>query len=223
MIILPKRDSQNKKLGRGVRATYRTVGADGAGTCPASCSHLATGACYALGGRVALHAKRGTRDETDASALRAWVDTLPRHTLVRHHVSGDVCTDGTPDREYIRAIREAHADAPRGVRGYGYTHAWESIDPLDLSGPRLVFNASADSFEAADRAVAAGWPTTIVVAPDAPRVGTTPAGYRWVVCPNQTRGTSCADCTLCARPLGKRPIIAFRAHGGGKRKAQVSE
>lgn len=216
-MILPKRNSKNVKLGKGVRATYRTVGDDGAGTCPATCAHLASGACYAMHGRVAIHQRRAERAESDAGALLAWLATLPEDTLVRHHVSGDVCTDGTPDHNYIRALRDGHEAAASGVRGYGYTHAWKDLDPLDLNGARVTFNASADTMEDADRAADAGWPVTVVVGEEHPRLSFTPAGRRVVVCPNQTRGVTCAECLLCARPAGPgRPVVAFRVHGAGK-------
>jgi hypothetical protein len=50
------------------------------------------GGCYATSGPVALvwHGTRRTGAREDAAALRAWIRTLPRGSMIRHHVAGDI-------------------------------------------------------------------------------------------------------------------------------------
>jgi len=56
------------------------------------------GGCYAASGPVALawHGTRRSGARDDASALRAWIRTLPRGSMVRHHVAGDIGREVTP-------------------------------------------------------------------------------------------------------------------------------
>lgn len=51
-----------------------------------------TGGCYAAGGPTAIqwHGTRKTGAADDAEALRAFVDSLPFGTMLRHHVAGDI-------------------------------------------------------------------------------------------------------------------------------------
>ena len=75
-----------------------------------------------------------------------------------------------------------------------------------------------------DRAVAAGLPA-VIACPSTETRNTwhTPAGNVVLVCPAQRRDTSCSDCMLCHQGgRGRRVIVAFIAHGVGKRKADAA-
>lgn len=216
MIVLPMTPTTNAKLvgtsGAKMFATYREVGA----TCPASCPLLGAG-CYAQGGNVAMHARRGSYDATDGARFVAWVADLPHGAVVRLHVSGDVMMPGDDgatvvDAAYLDDVIRA-AGARPDVTMYGYTHAWRDIDRARFAMPaNLTINASCDTPDDVADARAAGWMTTTVVPSDttARRTGDT------VVCPEQTSGIPCVECKLCMRA---RPVtVAFRAHGSGTRK-----
>jgi len=55
----------------------------------------APGGCYAGGGNVALHWRRLSQrcdlpQETDAEGVTRFVATLPPHSILRHHIAGDL-------------------------------------------------------------------------------------------------------------------------------------
>lgn len=220
MITLPQRVSVNKKLGDGVWATYRKVGlAKEGGTCPATCSLLKSGACYALGGRVALQQRKAGQDAKDGDRLRYWLLGIPRRHKVRHLVSGDLMgEDGKVDMDFVAAIREGHEEAQ--IDGWGYTHAWRELSPLDINNKRVTFNASCESEDQAREALEAGWPTVLVLpygVEKHPRIEL--ADGRKVpvyVCPEQKNGTPCSVCKQCLRG-DRKHVVGFMAHGVKKR------
>lgn len=212
MIKLPKRDSQNRKLGKGVRATYRQVGP----TCPNECEHLKTKACYALYGFVNIHSNKSQYHETDAERLENYLLNLPEGQKVRHHVSGDFMKPGNEvDEEYVNAMVRAHHERP-DLKGWGYTHAWQQLDSKKLnSAESLAVNASCDSTEEITEAIEQGWPATTVVSEDCE--GDLIDGQRVVVCPQQTHDIPCSECMLCFRKK-RQCVVGFRVHGTGKTK-----
>jgi hypothetical protein len=195
-------------------------------TCPASCPFAGNG-CYAESGPLALHWAKITRGERGVP-FRAFLDaiaSLPLGQIWRHNQAGDLPhTAGRISRRFIRAIVAAN----RGKRGYTYTHhdlkLGENLS-LIRSANRNGFtvNVSTESESAADQAIAAGLPAVMAVASDESRTTwTTAAGNRVLVCPAQRSDTkTCADCKLCHK-RGSRVIIAFLAHGTGKRKAEAA-
>lgn len=86
----------------------------------------------------------------------------------------------------------------------GYTHQWRRKDARPF---RAAIMASCDSVADMAEAAAAGWRTF--------RVGQESAGD--ILCPS-SRGTQCADCTLCAGQRHSRaPSIYIPAHGSAAR------
>lgn len=216
MIKTPARDSQNKKLGEGVRATYREVGP----TCPATCEHLQSKSCYALYAFVNIHASKSKYSKDDAEVIYEYVTTLPQNKKIRHHVSGDFMKPGDEvDNEYINSVVSAHKERP-DVEGWSYTHAWKRLDAEHMnSAESLTVNASCDSVADVFEALENGWPATTVVDEDygggVVELGGKEA--RIVICPNQTHDLSCSECMLCFR--GERSsVVGFRVHGSGKAK-----
>lgn len=191
-------------------ATYRGVGF----SCPRWCGALGNG-CYAENGRVALQ-MIDRYSENDGAIFLRELDRIPHGAIIRLHVSGDVMTNegregsSTVDEPYLQALIDG-AKARPDVTMFGYTHAWQIIDPKRFP-KNLIMNASCDTPEDIAKARAAGWRTTTIV----------PSDTEWkrngdmVVCPNQTIGVSCAECNLCMRD---RPMtVAFKTHGSQKRK-----
>lgn len=205
-------DDGKQALWPYVFATYRRVG----DTCPLRCSfhpdhpeaRVHGQICYARKGRVPLHAQKATPDSADGDTVYRWIQGLPPGVTVRHHVSGDVYTDGVMDWDYFERLCEAHEARP-DVKGWLYTHA-PLVEFLRMreraAGTSLAVNWSCDSLDEAREQQAEGVTgLTAVVAPDADRErGVT-------ICPQQTSGISCVECGLCM--VGDRKVIVgFLAH-----------
>ncbi len=216
MIKLGPRDSQNRKLGSGVRATYREVGP----TCPRDCKHLKDKSCYALYGFVNIHSRKSPFAQDDSERLHDWLEGLPENKKVRHHVSGDFMDpSGQVDNKYLKSMVESHRRRP-DLQGWVYTHAWKEIDPKYINSTQsLTANASCDSVDDLKQAHKMGWPTTTVVSEKSSSQVIDLDGdtLRIVVCPNQTHGVSCAECMLCFRK-NRKCAVGFRVHGTGKSK-----
>jgi hypothetical protein len=150
---------------------------------------------------------------------------LPAGQLWRSNVAGDLPhTMGRISRRFLRGLVAAN----RGRRGFTYTHHDLSkgenlalIRQANRQGFRV--NVSTESEAAADRAIAAGLPAVMACPSTEPRNSWRTAGGNSVlVCPAQRSDTrTCADCQLC-HSRGRRVIIAFKAHGTGKRKADAA-
>lgn len=192
-------------------------------TCPATCPFMGNG-CYAASGPLALHWQaitRGDRGVPFADFLQS-IRNLPKGQIWRHNQAGDLPhTAGRISRRFIRGIVAAN----RGKRGFTYTHHDLSkgenaslIRYANRNGFRV--NVSTETESAADHAIAAGLPAVLAVpSTETRRSWRTPAGNAVLVCPAQRSDTkTCADCQLCEK-RGSRVVIAFIAHGTGKRKA----
>lgn len=199
----------------GAPGTYRPVG----DTCPDTCPHLQSGACYAMYGRVELQQRRSSTDVQKAvrTALAAIVAAYASGTAAaRLHVSGDFGkTDEDVDtycRELLRAVaayRRVTGDE-RVTLAWSYTHhprmrRWVGLlrragisvrysDVLGRNGAVVYpHDRIAELRAQTDRPVAK--------------------------CPAQLRDVSCAECGLCwTRP---DVVIAFDPHGTGKGKVEV--
>jgi hypothetical protein len=194
-------------------ATYRRVG----DTCPIRCgfhpdregeSRVHGSTCYARKGRVPLHASKATPDQTDGDTIYRWIQGLPPESVVRHHVSGDVYSDGeTLDWAYFVRLCEAHEARP-DVKGWLYTHgSFADFQRMRARAPKnLAVNWSCDDLTEAQAAQADGAiGLTAVVEPDADRQrGVT-------ICPQQTSGIPCVDCGLCM-VVDRKTIVGFLAH-----------
>ncbi len=199
--------SGNTKTGHAA-VTYRTQD-----TCPTSCPLMGKG-CYARGRIFGIPARLGTEDTGEYAAVRALADTLPEGALFRANVSGDVLDDaGELDQGYADALSHVAQSRP-DADVFTYTHAWRKLEP-DLA-PGVTVNASCESAADIETAAAAGWPTVVTDPGDASSIiGQTIAGRKVVQCPAQTRGLTCEQCRLCARPE-RKSTVAFIVHGSGK-------
>lgn len=200
--------SGNEKTGRAT-VTYRTQD-----TCPTTCPLMGQG-CYARGRIFGIPERLGTVDDGQYGAIRALVDTMPRDGIFRANVSGDMLDEsGSLDTGYAEAL--SYVAMERGDTAvFTYSHAWRRLSPSVVPG--VTINASCDSPADLEAAVAAGWPT-VVTDPDGSLIGTTIAGRKVVQCPSQTKGLTCAECRLCARPE-RKATVAFALHGSGKKIA----
>jgi hypothetical protein len=187
-------------------------------SCPTSCSYRGAG-CYAEeSNHTRLHWGRTAERGLEWPAFLRKVRALPRGQLWRHNEAGDLPGPGDViDASLLAGL--ARANEAAGARGFTFTHK-----PLTHANEaairhaiahRFAINLSADTIAEADALVARGVaPVAVVVPADHPaRATRTPAGSTLVVCTAQTNeGMTCERCRLCA-VLGRKSIIAFRAHG----------
>jgi hypothetical protein len=115
--------------------------------------------------------------------------------------------------------------APRGNQSHQERALWVVSNRRAIARAvrgGFVINLSADNLEQADTLAALGIaPVTTVVPTDYPDTPTkTPGGRTVIVCLNETKGLTCAECRLCA-VADRKSIVGFRAHG--QSKAIVSE
>jgi hypothetical protein len=197
-------------------------------TCPPSCP-LKENGCYAEVGKVAIHWRR----VSEGSRGKPWdefcldVEALPKGQLWRHCQSGDQPgKDGRIDREALEMLTRANT----GKKGFSYTHydvtgnssmaLWNATAVRDANRAGFLLNASCESLEQVDKAIARGIPAVVVLPEDAPATGLyTPNGTHVPVCPAQYQeGMTCKDCKLCANP-NRTCAVGFRVHGVTKRKA----
>ena len=124
-----------------------------------------------------------------------------RRRMLRLHVVGDCADDAAA---LIVSAAAARYSARSGQPVWTYTHAWRTV--ARESWGSVSVRASCETVEQLAEARARGYSGAIVVAEHVgPKTvdGITP-------CPQQTKGTTCADCRLC---FTARATIAFEAHG----------
>lgn len=199
--------TNNAKTGK-VAATYIT-----GDTCPDRCPFL--GMCYANQGTMGnspfrIADKHGSEDLTrTADGIRA----LPEGALVRHAVSGE------PTPEYVQVMGQAHEDRPDTL-GWTYLHSWPDRTPAEFP-TNLVPNASCETKEEIEKAIGNGWDTVLVATgEDDDLIGSVVSGKRVIVCPNQTRGVTCAECKLCMK-RDRAVTIAFLPHGASRKVSEA--
>jgi hypothetical protein len=193
-------------------------------TCPDSCPFKNNG-CYAESGPLAIHWKAVTQGKrgNEWGEFLAKIRALPEGQLWRHNQGGDLAGNG--DSLDIKALTEL-VSANMGRKGFTYTHK-----PLTGKGDKaaimyanhngLTINLSGNSLSHADTLADMNIaPVTVVIAhDDEKRVQYTPKGRRVITCPATYKdNVSCADCKLCAIAF-RDCIVAFPAHGTGKKKA----
>lgn len=198
-------------------------------TCPDACP-LKAGGCYAKGGPLGIHwsmVSNGDRGDS-LTALVRQIASFAVGQVWRHNQAGDLPgLNNRIDTDALSRITEAN----RGRRGWTYTHKpCEGDGNLETSNRAAVrhanqngftINLSANSLAHADRlADLDAGPVVAIVPENAHATLTTPAGRKAIVCPAQQRDDiTCADCQMCQR-ANRSVIIAFRAHGAAKRKAE---
>ncbi len=181
------------------------------------------GPCYAKHGPIGMHwsmvssGKRGGNYRATLDNLRS----VPRKRLIRHKFAGDDphVNGAVIESDYLYKV-ECTGTNPH----IDYTHHEPSEHNLAVwkagRARGFIQNLSADSVVDADRKFDTGFPVTVVLPIDAPKVSYTPVGRKIVACPAESANIQCVDCKLCA---SERPyIIGFRAHGTMKKSLSES-
>ena len=117
-------------------------------------------------------------------------------------------------------------DSNSGKRGYTYTH--HKLSPSNVSVLKdanengFTVNASCESLEQVDAAMALGLPAVVVVPSNQEAPTHTPAGNQVKVCPAQTQDDmTCAKCKLCS-VSNRSCAVAFLAHGNKSKEINNS-
>lgn len=183
-------------------------------SCAPTCPFIGKG-CYAKSGPLALHWRKVSNGErgTDWQGLCDYIQALPDRQLWRHNQAGDLPhLFGDIDAPMLAHLVISNT----GKRGYTYTHHTlnpHNVEILQRSNRQgFTVNASTESLDDADAALALGLPAVTVVPNNKHTPTHTPAGHRVVVCPAQTRDTSCSECKLCSQ-ANRSCVVAFLAHG----------
>ena len=210
----------NSKLGKGV-----FVSTSAKQTCPDSCQLKGNG-CYAEAMPMRFHwdavsqGKRGLPWEEFLQQIR----NLRRHEFWRHNQAGDLPGQGDSlDTAKLQQLVEAN----KGRRGFTYTHkplkaASERTAVKKANAKGFTINVSTDNLAMADKAMAMAIAPVVTILPSDVQGKTvlTPAGNKVLVCPEYTKGWTCAQCQLCA--VAERSyIIGFPAHGASKKKVNI--
>lgn len=208
-------------------------------SCPTGCVHYRT-TCYAEDDRwgnwrLVGHPK-GTAVEGTSKLGRgltlpeflADLESLPLGTgKIRHNQAGDL--PHLQGHILGADVRKISSTMSRFPDAWTYTHHNPEIGAnlsiiQDATWLGLTVNMSADTLMEADRYRELNLPTTLVVPEHHPRVSSTPAGHKIVVCPEQTKHVpnckACPSNRWCASS-DRKFIIGFRAHG--KKKEAINE
>lgn len=200
-------------------------------SCPDNCGLKAHG-CYAEGGRVAINWRKLSDDSKGIvqAEIMESIANLPKGTLWRHNVSGDLLPDAKHtdmiDSEFIRQL----IDANKKKKGFTYTHhkvigddASASVNRALIKGANLhgfTVNLSADSLIDADKLKALNiGPVVTIMHEDCNKVTITPAGNTVIQCPaTYNDNIQCSNCGIC-QVSNRKAIIGFPVHGASKKKA----
>lgn len=206
-------------------------------TCPDTCPYK-DGPCYANSGPLRFHWDKVTNGSRKVlhtwDELLAVIRALHYKQLWRHNQAGDLQHgNGYILDEELRALARAN----KGRRGFTYTHHVLVGDSprarmnrkaaLEANRMGFTVNASCDSIDQAEQTWESGIPAVVVTDGNRPKKFRTPRGYLVVQCPaTYMDNMNCARCGLCQKqttPVGggkevMRPIVAFPAHGNGKKQ-----
>ena len=196
------------------------------GTCPPSCPLLKNG-CYAEGYYTQLHWDKVTNGErgTNWNEFINAIKTLPKRTLWRHNVSGDlVGTNDIIDNVALAQLVQAN----KNKSGFTYTHyPMNNVNNIQAvkkaNDAGFTVNLSANNIDQADhyKSLKIG-PVVVVVSEDCEKVTFTPNNNKIVVCPAQNNDkVTCSSCGLCQKQ-DRDYIIGFRVHGTYTKKAKLS-
>lgn len=208
------------KSANGKTGPMPTISRPIAATCPTTCAFLpkplgGNGKCYANGRINGTVAKLAADVTVSDAAAKINKGKAKDAKYLRDRVVGDIMAGPreaqTVDLGYVFAVADLAAETD--LIAYGYTHAYDQLsqtDVLAIAATGYVMNASCDTVEGLERAVALGMPTTY--AGDDLVDGEVVAGRRVITCPEQTgRVPDCATCGLCAKP-NRAVTVRFLMH-----------
>ena len=229
--------SSNTKVGKVLITTTEES------SCPKTCPFINQG-CYAKSGPLSWHWKKvsnGTQSNVyDWDSFTNYIRTKTKpNQFWRMNQAGDIpSVQGLMRLDLLKSLVDANKAS--GAKGYTYTHNVlnthnvEAIKYATKNG--FTINASTESFKDADSAINKGLNAVTVIPSDHKALVpfcsledhkvyyrqtekiTTPNNHKVVVCPAQKCvPTKCENCKLCSVDRGANYVIAFVAHGNGKK------
>lgn len=200
------------------------VSVTSANSCPKSCPFYDKG-CYSLYGNAAIHWNKVSNGErgSDWLAFIKQVKSLPKSTLWRHNVAGDLIPNGNGVTVNKSALEQL-VSANKGKSGFTYSHHKLTKANVSLfqfaNNNGFTVNVSTEDPEIADKVITKyGIPAVAVIPSQWADSKVTKSHFKTksgrlvVVCPaSRNDGMNCAKCKLCAMP-DRTFIIGFPAHG----------
>ena len=111
----------------------------------------------------------------------------------------------------------------RNGRVYTYTHSWPHVSRSSW-GPISVL-ASCETLQQASQAWEKGYAAAVIVPEHKSDKAYTVGDMKVIPCPQQTREVTCERCGLCmsdAMLHKQKAVIAFAAHGYGKKRVSLT-
>lgn len=219
--------TKNKKLG------FMASSISPKSTCPDTCVLKQNNECYAIIGRLRIHWDRLNNKGLTWDEFITGLKKLPQNLGFRHNQAADLPGENL---EIDISKLDELIEAVKHLRAFTYTHK-PVLDSTRIKGKKVkksilkknraaiqncnaqgfTVNLSCDSLNEVDEAVELGIAPVVAVLPlDSPEKVMTAKGNKVIVCPNQTRGITCAECMLCHKQ--RSVVVGFRAHGVSKKK-----
>ena len=208
--------SHNKKLGNIAAISTSS------NSCPDTCALKSE--CYAKFSFTGIHWRALDLKGLDFNQLTSLIDAMKKRSKMRFNVMGDLAhNNGIIDA--VKLLKLANIVKNRMIETILYTH--HSIDDvLNVKALTLAFdkglhvNVSCEDTTKANQALSHGLNAVIVLPTGSIHKVIKTDGLTLVRCPAEYKDSiQCSNCMLCAKDrVEKRVIIAFTAHGAGKKK-----
>jgi hypothetical protein len=208
--------SHNKKLGNIAAISTSS------NSCPDSCPLKSE--CYAKFSFTGIHWRALDLKGLDFNQLTSLIDAMKKRSKLRYNVMGDLShNNGTIDA--TKLLKLANIVKNRMIETILYTH--HSIgNVLNVKALKLAFdkglhiNISCEDTNKANKALSYGLNAVIVLPTGSIHKVIKQDNLTIVRCPAEYKDTiQCANCMLCAKDrVKKRVVVAFTAHGTGKKK-----
>ena len=208
--------SHNKKLGNIAAISTSS------NSCPDTCALKSE--CYAKFSFTGIHWRNLDLKGLDFNQLTSLIDAMKKRSKMRFNVMGDLSHDnGIIDA--TKLIKLANIVKNRLIETILYTH--HSIEnSLNVKALKMAFskglhvNISCEDTIKANQALSYGLNAVIVLPTNSIHKVIKTDNLTIVRCPAEYKDTiQCSNCMLCAKDrVQQRVVIAFTAHGTGKKK-----
>ena len=208
--------SHNKKLGNIAAISTSS------NSCPDDCALKSE--CYAKYSFTGIHWRALDLKGLDFNQLTSLIDAMKKRSKLRFNVMGDIAhNNGIIDA--TKLLKLANIVKNRMIETILYTH--HNIDnSLNVKAFQLAFskglyvNISCEDTDNAKKALDYGLNAVIVLPTGSIHKVIKTDNLTIVRCPAEYKDSiQCSNCMLCAQNrVEKRVIIAFTAHGSGRKK-----
>ena len=208
--------SHNKKLGNIAAISTSS------NSCPDTCALKSE--CYAKYSFTGIHWRNLDLKGLDFNQLTSLIDAMKKRSKMRFNVMGDLShNNGIIDA--VKLLKLANIVKNRMIETILYTH--HTIDNvLNVNALKMAFskglhvNVSCEDTDKVNKALSYGLNAVIVLPTGSIHKVIKQDNLTIVRCPAEYKDTiQCSNCMLCAKDrVEKRVVIAFTAHGSGRKK-----